>query len=124
MKNRLVFLGVPLIFLIISAYLVGFRLIETMEYRDLPLKVSTEQAEKIGVYVTDAEGKRSFTVSLNDASADELQELDGVGEKLAERIIEKREELGGFTSVEQLLQVKGIGPKLLEQIRPGLKPLP
>jgi len=51
------------------------------------------------------------------ASKTDLIQLPGIGEVLAERILEKRKELGGFTSVEQLLLVKGIGEKKLGRIR-------
>ncbi|MBQ2789190.1 MAG: helix-hairpin-helix domain-containing protein [Thermoguttaceae bacterium] len=60
----------------------------------------------------------SFIVELNTASKAELTNLPRVGEKLAERIIERREELGGFRSVDDLLGVKGIGEKTLDKMRP------
>lgn len=54
-------------------------------------------------------------VNLNTASAEQLaMGLTGVGLKRAEAIIELRTKLGGFTDVNQLLQVKGIGPRMLE----------
>ena len=43
--------------------------------------------------------------------------ISGIGEKYAERIIELREQLGGFTSIEQLKKVKGIGDKRFEKIK-------
>jgi competence protein ComEA len=60
----------------------------------------------------------AFVVDLNSASKAELTNLPRVGEKLAERIIERREELGGFRSVDDLLGVKGIGEKTLDKMRP------
>ena len=57
-------------------------------------------------------------VNVNSANAETLAAaLRGVGEKTATAIVEYREEHGPFDSVEQLLDVKGIGPKTLEQNR-------
>lgn len=53
-------------------------------------------------------------VNINTASAEELADnLNGVGEKKALLIVERRESVGKFTSAEQLLEVKGIGEKTL-----------
>lgn len=57
-----------------------------------------------------AEDDGAQLISLNEAEIAELTQLSGVGEKTAAAIISHREELGGFTDVEQLLEVKGIGP--------------
>ena len=57
-------------------------------------------------------------VNINAADADALMELPGVGEATARAIIESREQLGPFTSVDDLLRVNGIGEKKLERIRP------
>ena len=46
----------------------------------------------------------------------ELSALPGIGEKLAERIIACREESGGFSRVEDILNVEGIGKKRFEDI--------
>ena len=54
-------------------------------------------------------------VNLNTASAEQLaMGLTGVGLKRAAAIIELRTKLGGFTDINQLLQVKGLGPRMLE----------
>lgn len=60
-------------------------------------------------------------VNLNTAGAAELNQLPGVGEKTAQAIIAHREAIGGFKNIEQLLEVKGIGPSKFEKMRAHLK---
>lgn len=62
-------------------------------------------------------GSQSGTVNINTASAAELETLPKIGPATAEKIIAYREQNGGFTSVEELLQVPGIGEKTLEVLR-------
>jgi competence ComEA-like helix-hairpin-helix protein len=62
--------------------------------------------------------KSSERININSAGAEELQQLPGIGPAYAERIVAWREENGEFTSVEQLLEIRGIGERRLEQIRP------
>ncbi|MEN3001007.1 MAG: helix-hairpin-helix domain-containing protein [Armatimonadota bacterium] len=59
-----------------------------------------------------------FPLDLNRATAEELEALPGIGPVLAARIVEYRQQRGRFQSVDELLDVHGIGPKRLEQIRP------
>lgn len=66
----------------------------------------------------------AFQIDMNRAEWAEWAELPGVGEAIARRIVEFRETEGGFVTPEDLMQVKGIGPKTLEQIRPYLLPDP
>ena len=56
-------------------------------------------------------------INVNTAMATELEELPGVGEVIAQAIIDYRTENGPFTSVDQLLDVSGIGDATLEDIR-------
>lgn len=56
-------------------------------------------------------------VNVNTASQGELESLPGIGRVLAQRIIEYRETHGPFKAPEDLLKVRGIGPKKLEQFR-------
>lgn len=63
----------------------------------------------------------SSPLELNSASAAELERLPGIGPALAERIVAWRTQNGRFGSVEDLLQVSGIGPKKLERLRPAVR---
>ena len=67
-----------------------------------------------------AESRASLSgvVNLNTASSEQLQMLPGVGEVRANAIIDARKKNGGFKSVDDLVEVKGVGPSLLEKLRP------
>ncbi len=56
----------------------------------------------------DSELPDSLIVNLNDATQAELNLLPGVGEKLASDILKYRDELGGFESIDQLMDIRGI----------------
>ena len=64
-----------------------------------------------------AAGATATLVNINTASPEELETLPGIGEVLAATIVQYREEHGPFTSVDQLLDVSGIGEVTLEELR-------
>jgi competence protein ComEA len=59
----------------------------------------------------------AIQLNINTATAVELEALPGIGPSLAEKIVEHREDNGLFNSVEELLDVSGIGPAKLDQLR-------
>ena len=63
----------------------------------------------------------TIQVSINEAGADELEELPGVGPVLARRIVEYRHSNGQFEKLDDLKQVKGIGDKLFQSILQYIK---
>ncbi|MFQ3586856.1 MAG: helix-hairpin-helix domain-containing protein [Fimbriimonadaceae bacterium] len=61
------------------------------------------------------------SINLNTASAAELERLPGIGPVTARKIVEYRQAHGGFSSIDELMAVKGIGPKKLADVRPFLR---
>ena len=59
-------------------------------------------------------------LDLNQASVTELAQVSGITQTLAEGIVAQRNRLGGFSKVEDIRAVKGIGPVTLERLRPSL----
>jgi competence protein ComEA len=59
-------------------------------------------------------------ININTATSQELQTLRGIGPAMARRIIEYRQTSGGFSTVDDLTNVKGIGEKTLEKIRASI----
>jgi competence protein ComEA len=61
-------------------------------------------------------------IGLNTATAEQLDELEGIGPATAKKILEWRKEHGGFSSVDDLKQVSGIGPKRFEALADEIRP--
>jgi competence protein ComEA len=57
-------------------------------------------------------------ININTASAAELSEIKGIGAAKAQAIVDHRQANGEFKSVDDLKLVRGIGDKMLEQLRP------
>jgi competence protein ComEA len=76
-------------------------------------------AETAGVGAASAPGP---PISLNNATAEQLDTLDGVGPATAQKIIAWRTQHGGFRSVADLGQVPGIGPKKLAALKDRVQP--
>lgn len=67
-----------------------------------------------GAIVDQGEGGK---INLNLASVEQLDTLPGIGPAYAERIIAYREEHGGFSNIEELQDIVGIGPKTYEKLK-------
>ena len=83
---------------------------------------SSRSSDVEGSYIVETERTTTWEmevhyININTADEQELQELYGIGEVIAQRIVERRENVGPYRSVEELLEVKGIGPAKLEGLR-------
>ena len=57
-------------------------------------------------------------IDLNTATVEDLDRLPGIGPVLARRILEQRRRVGRFHAPDELRAVRGVGPRLLERLRP------
>jgi competence protein ComEA len=62
-------------------------------------------------------GEAAAPISLNTATVEQLDQLEGIGPATAQKILDWRKEHGGFGSVEDLRQVSGIGPKRFDSLK-------
>ena len=84
--------------------------------------VPTEDSPNLEVFIGDNEPVFTgiFVLDPNTAPADSLELLPGIGKVLADRIVEYRQ-LNRFEKEVDITEVKGIGPKLYERLKPYLK---
>lgn len=82
---------------------------------DQPIAVQVQATSPVAAAPA---AKAASKVNLNRASADELQVLPGIGPVLAQRMVDWRKAHGRYRTVDDLQEVKGIGKKRLEQLRP------
>jgi len=61
-------------------------------------------------------------ISLGNATAEQLDTIEGIGPVTAQKILDYRDQHGGFSSVEQVDQVPGIGPATMEALKSRLQP--
>ncbi|GGK18297.1 hypothetical protein GCM10010965_09160 [Caldalkalibacillus thermarum] len=80
-------------------------------------EVEREELPRISPSGAGLEGNAAAKISINRATKEELQQLPGIGPTRAEAIIRYREENGPFGSVEEIMNVSGIGPKIFENIK-------
>ena len=83
---------------------------------------ATEAAEEIAAspeasYSVSSDMVNDGKININTASKELLMEINGIGESLATRIIEYRTQNGPFESIEEIVNVSGIGQKKLENMR-------
>ena len=79
--------------------------------------IHSEQPQPTTSQSTTSQGQ----IDINTATVQQLQLLPGIGETLAQRIIDYRDQNGSFSTIEELKNVSGIGEKKLDSIKDFIK---
>ena len=100
------------VWLLVTALLVllGIHWVRLSRWGTAPIEVSSQQPREY-----------YYSLDINAASWVEWAQLEGIGETLARRIVTDRAERGPFRDPADVGRVRGIGPKLLEKIKPFLR---
>ena len=100
------------VWLLITALLIllGIHWLRLSRWGNAPVELRSQQPREY-----------YYSLDINTASWVEWSQLDGIGEKLARRIVADRDEHGPFRNPADVSRVKGIGPKLMDKIGPFLK---
>lgn len=119
MLKRLAAFVIPALALLACGVMLGIFLMQTR----VPGTVSVQHAEPdepeeaVQTVMEEPSDAADDRLDLNTATAAELQELPGIGEVIAQRIIDYRDLCGHFLDPEQLMEVDGIGEAKYEKIR-------
>ncbi len=121
--------AVPVIIIVIAVLTVGFYIFENTTVSlpgGGPLNTYTggsgadlvQSADCIEIKV---QPRGDGNIDINNATAEELDALPGIGSVRAKAIVEQREKMAGFTTLEDVMCTDGIGDKVFEKILPYIK---
>ena len=119
MLKRLAAFVIPALALLACGVMLGIFIMQTR----VPGTVSVQHAEPdepeeaVQTVMEEPSDAADDRLDLNTATAAELQELPGIGEVIAQRIIDYRDLCGHFLDPEQLMEVDGIGEAKYEKLR-------
>lgn len=120
MLKRLAAFVIPALALLACGVMLGIFLMQTRTAGTISVQRAApeEAAESTQTVAEEAvDATADDRLDLNTATAEDLQELPGIGEVIAQRIIDYRELCGRFLDPEQLMEVDGIGQAKYEKLR-------
>lgn len=91
------------------------------EYTSNKIVVETVAVNSdINTYTSSAAPELDGKININSADKERLMTIKGIGEVRAQRIIDYREANGGFKTIENIMDVQGIGKELYESIKDNI----
>ena len=119
MLKRLAAFVIPALALLACGVMLGIFLMQTRTAGTISVQRAApdEPEEAVQTVMEEPSDAADDRLDLNRATAEELQELPGIGEVIAQRIIDYRELCGRFLDPEQLMEVDGIGQAKYEKLR-------
>lgn len=117
-KSEKIVLIITIVFLaLVLGFALGQRESETPVVFGKSSFVGRGAGRTAGEAVASEENRgQSIIININTASKEELESLNGIGPVLAQRIIEYREDKGGFKTIEDITKVRGIGAAVYNKI--------
>ena len=100
--------------LLLLAFIIGYNAFVTS---DMDLSVHDEIDNLELIFNKEERVKDSLKININYAGKEDLKKIKGIGDQVAEEIINYRETHGGFSSKNELLNVSGIGERTFEKIK-------
>lgn len=134
MKLKKAEISIIIITIIFISFTIGFFIGRSTGEKNISISVAEESTAEPASISPEADGEKETApaerqenpeqngklVNINTASAEELETLSGIGQVLAARIIEYREQNGGFENIYEITRVRGIGEKIYDRIKDNI----